>query len=94
MNIEHGVFTPLIFGTNGGMGKECQMFLKQLATTLAEKSEQKYDDIITWLRTRISTEILKSAVTCIRGSRVPFYKPTTVATNDGFELLNNEARIN
>ena len=94
LNIEHGVFTPLIFGTNGGMGKECQMFLKQLATTLAEKSEQKYDDIITWLRTRISTEILKSAVTCIRGSRVPSYKPTTVATNDGFELLNTEARIN
>ena len=36
MDIEHGVFTPLMFGTNGGMGKECQMFIKQLDTTLAK----------------------------------------------------------
>ena len=93
LNVEHGVFTPLVFGTNGGMGKECQMFLKQLATTLAEKTDQRYSDVITWLRARISTEILKSAVTCIRGSRVPFNRPTSNEASEGFEFLVSEAQI-
>ena len=38
IDVEHGAFTPLVFGTNGGMGTECQMFVKQLSTTLAEKT--------------------------------------------------------
>ena len=56
LNIEHGVFTPLVFGTNGGMGRECQMFVKHLATLLAEKTGDKYSDTVTWLRTRISMD--------------------------------------
>ena len=28
-----GSFTPLVFGTNGGTGKECQLFLSNLART-------------------------------------------------------------
>ena len=91
LDIEHGVFTPLVFGTNGGMGKECQMFLKQLATTLAEKTNEKYSDIVTWIRTRTSVHILKSAITCVRGSRVPFRKGTTAASED-FMLMNVEVR--
>ena len=30
--IEMGSFTPLVFGTNGGMGNECQRFLKHLSS--------------------------------------------------------------
>ena len=54
LNVEHGFFTPLVFGTNGGMGKECQMFMKHLATLLAEKSDERYSDTVTWMRTRTS----------------------------------------
>ena len=28
--VEHRTFTPLVFGTNGGMGEECSLFLKKL----------------------------------------------------------------
>ena len=90
LNVEQGVFTPLVFGTNGGMGKECQMFMKQLATLLAEKTDEKYSDTVTWMRTRVSMEILRSAITCIRGSRVPFRKGTDT-TGDGFSLMAREA---
>ena len=90
IDVEHGAFTPLVFGTNGGMGTECQMFLKQLSTTLAEKTGEKYADIITWIRTRISAEILKSAITCVRGSRVPFRK--RAANDEDFSLMNLMAR--
>ena len=93
LNIEHGVFTPLVFGTNGGMGRECQIFVKHLATMLAEKTGDKYSDTVTWLRTRISMDILRSAITCIRGSRVPFKKATGNIGGDGFEMMVMEARM-
>ena len=35
-------FTPLIFGTNGGTGEECKMFMKHLAQKLAEKDVEGY----------------------------------------------------
>ena len=33
--IEHGVFTPLVFSTTGGMGQEATTFYKRLADILA-----------------------------------------------------------
>ena len=34
IEIEHGTFTPLIFGTNGAMGTDCSAFHKILAKKL------------------------------------------------------------
>ena len=34
LEVEHGSFTPLIFGTNGGFGEECKQFLSTFATKL------------------------------------------------------------
>ena len=34
LDVEMGTFRPLVFGTNGGMGMESQLFLKNLANTL------------------------------------------------------------
>ncbi|KAG1687719.1 DmX-like protein 2 [Nymphon striatum] len=42
LEIEHASFTPLVFGTNGGMGTECQKFVSALATKLAEKQKEEY----------------------------------------------------
>ena len=38
MNVEHGIFTPLVFSMNGGMTKECLKFYKFLAKKIANKS--------------------------------------------------------
>ena len=51
IEIEHATFTPLVFGTNGGMGRECALFIKNLAMKLAEKENEQYSDVITSLRT-------------------------------------------
>ena len=72
LEIEHGTFTPLIFGTNGGYGGECQMFLSQLDHKLSEKNGSSYGDTITWLRTSLSMEITRASLLCLRGSRTPF----------------------
>ena len=31
LQIDHGVFTPLVFSINGSMGRECQKFYSDLA---------------------------------------------------------------
>ena len=89
LDVEMGTFTPLIFGTNGGMGSECQMFLKNLAEKLTKKTRDTYANVITWIRTRISFEIIKSVHMCIRGSRTPFNKINDVS--DDFNLNVNAA---
>ena len=39
LEIEHGVFTPLVMSTPGGMGREAQTFYKRLADKLAQKKK-------------------------------------------------------
>ena len=72
LDVEMGSFTPLVFGTNGGMGYECQRFLKHLADKLVQKDGEPYNNVINWLRTVISFELLRSVHACVRGTRVPF----------------------
>ena len=63
-DVEMGYFTPLVFGTNGGMGPECQMFLRNLAEKLCRKKRESYAIVMSWLyRTHLSFEILKSVHT-------------------------------
>ena len=92
LEIEHGTFTPLVMGTNGGMGKECSRFLTSLAQKLAEKQNEEYGIIVSWIRTRLSFEILKSAILCVRGSRAPFRKHDNEAVLD-FKLNSNDAKL-
>ena len=58
-------FTPLVFGTSGGMGGDCNCFLKRLAEKLSEKNEEPYRITITWIRTLLSFETLRSVHTCV-----------------------------
>ena len=85
IEVEQGHFTPLIFGTNGGIGSEGQLFLKKLATGLSIQQDESYASVMTWLRTKLSFVILKSVHTCIRGSRTPFKKPSYYADTNAVE---------
>ena len=67
MDVEMGTFTPLVFGTNGGMGLDCQNFLRTLANKLSTKNDEPYVSVISWLRIQLSF-----AHRCVRGSRYPF----------------------
>ena len=74
LDVEMGSFTPLVFGTNGGMGADCNCFLKRLAEKLSETNEEPYHVTITCIRALLSFEILRFVHTCVRGSRTPFHK--------------------
>ena len=53
MNIEHGIFTPLVFTINMGMGVECPMYHKQLASEkISEKGDNKYERVLTYTSRR------------------------------------------
>ena len=66
LDVEMGSFTSLVFRTNGGMGADCNCFLKRLAEKLSEKNEEPYHITITWIRTLLSFEIWRSVSTHMR----------------------------
>ena len=59
LEVERGTFTPLVMETNAGMGEECSRFLSQLANKLAAKQNETYNTVTTWVRTKLSYEILR-----------------------------------
>ena len=67
-----GTFTPLVFAKNGGMGLDCQNFLRTLANKLSTKNDEPYASVISWLRIQLSFAILGTVYRCVRGSRCPF----------------------
>ena len=69
MNMEHGTFTTLIFTVNGGVGPETEVFHKPIADRISEKTGDKYDKIISWIRCKLTFIILRACLACLRGSR-------------------------
>ena len=72
LEVEHASFTPLVLGTNGGMGEECIRFVKTLSEKIANKQNERYSTVISWLRTKLSFCVLRSVLLSVRGSRTPW----------------------
>ena len=53
----------------GGTGREAERFMTEKAQKLAERKNMTSNTIIHWLRSKLSFNLLKSAVMCLRGSR-------------------------
>ena len=69
MEIEHGSFTPIVLTSKGVMSHECEIFHKSLAEKLSKKKGEKYEDVIRYIRVKLSFLVLKAALLCLRGSR-------------------------
>ena len=69
LEVEHGSFTPLVFSSNGGMGRECSIFYKRLSEMFADKKKQPIHETTSLIRTKLSFSLLRSTIRCIRGSR-------------------------
>ena len=77
-DIEHGVFTLIVFTTTGGMGHETTTFYKRLSDMIARKQQKPYSTVMGWMRCRLSFATLRSAVMCVRGSRSSRHCPMRV----------------
>ena len=81
IEVENGTFTPLVFTTTGGMSQECQRYHSRLAELISSKKQENYATTITWIRTKVSFAILRTALVCLRGTRSRRRK-TNVQEND------------
>ena len=68
LQVEQGTFTPLVFTSTGGMGEECKRYHSRLAELIAAKKGEDYATTVSWIRSKVSFAILRSALICLRGS--------------------------
>ena len=71
LEVEQGTFTPLVFTTTGGLAIECKRFHSRLAELIAIKKGEEYSTTMSWIRSKVSFALLRSALLCLRGSRSP-----------------------
>ena len=69
IKVENGTFTPLLFTKTGGMSQKCQRYHSRLAELISSKKQEEYVTAITWIRTKVSFAILRTALVCLRGTR-------------------------
>ena len=72
---EKGASSWLVFSTSGGMGKAATVVYKRLAHLLATHCNTSYPSVMGWLRCTLSFSLLKSSISCIRGSRSSSGRP-------------------
>ena len=69
IRIEHGSFTPIVTSAYGGYGRETSRFISLLIEKVAEKHDMHTSLVANYIRTKLSFEIVRSQVLCVRGSR-------------------------
>ena len=74
MEVEQVSFTPLVFTVKGVMGHECNTYIKALAEKLANKKGESYNEVVRYIRVKISFLVLKASLVCLRGSRTVNYQ--------------------
>ena len=69
VDIEDVSFSPLIFATTGGASRITHKLIRLIASLIAQKTNERYSEVINFIRTRVSFSLLKSTILCIRGCR-------------------------
>ena len=69
VKVEHGSFTPVVMTAFGGFGRETSCFISKLISKIAEKQDSENSVVANYVRSKISFELVRAQVACIRGSR-------------------------
>ena len=80
-NMEHGLFTPLVVSSVGGLGREATAFLKRLVALMANKTGASYSQLMGCLRCELGFCLVRDSLMMLRGSRRKFrfgIQPTDV----------------
>ena len=89
-DVEKSNFVPLVSSGIEGAVPSTTRTLKHLASAIAEKKDESYSDVLTYMSTRIIFALLRSSIICLRGSRGS-KRPTD---NDSFcSAIVREGRI-
>ena len=69
IQVEKSSFTPLVFSTSGGMGKEAETLHKRLVKLISEKRGTPYGDTMSHARRKLRFSILRTTLAAIRRFR-------------------------
>ena len=67
--MEHGSFIPVVLSAYGRYGQETSCFVSKLIEKIAEKQDTERSVVANYIRSKVSYELVRSQVECIRGSR-------------------------
>ena len=90
MNVEDGTFPPFVYFVTGSEGTETSTFRCHLASKTALKKDERNEYVVNFIRCKLPFLILRSALTCVRGSR-PYDKDSVMV--DDFSLTCDSAGI-
>ena len=89
IEVEKASFVPLVFTTSGGMAPECQKFNKRLAELIANKRNESYADVISYIRKKLRFSLLKATLVALRGFRGQKSSATSIHISDvEYNLIN------
>jgi hypothetical protein len=90
IQVEKGSLTPIVMSTFGGMGAEANRFHKRIATLISQKRNERYSDVMSYIRTRLRFCLLKSVLVAVRGVRGKSTKEKiSPISSISFNLLDN-----
>ena len=69
IQVEKGSFTPVVLSSLGGFGVESGRFLAKLIELVSQKKNLEQSVVANYIRTKISFELVRSQIACIRGAR-------------------------
>ena len=58
--VEKATLTAVVMSTSGGMGKEMDMLVRQIATKFSFKSGERYSATVEFVRRRIRFDLLRT----------------------------------
>lgn len=90
IQVEHGSFTPIVFSSFGGCGLETGRFVSKLIEKLSSKNDFSQSIVGSYVRAKVSFELVRSQVASIRGSRQR--KKMEIDTGQ-MEIVTNSAII-
>ena len=68
-DIEHESFSPLIFATTVGASPITHKLIRRIDSLIAQKSNERYSEVIYFISTHVGFTLLKRTILCIRGCR-------------------------
>ena len=71
LQVEHGLFTPLVFLCFGGMSRECSRFPLHTAERLANRRKESKSKISAWIKARLNFALIRTMLLYLHGTRTP-----------------------
>ena len=62
LQVEKATFTPAVFSTSGGIGKEADKLIRRMAERMSAKRGETYSSVVSFLRRRFRFDLLKTCI--------------------------------